>query len=329
MYVVTGAAGFLGSGMVAKLNAMGRTDVLVVDDLGCGTKWKNLLGLSFTDVMGKAEFLERVKARGKGLPALTAVIHMGACSSTTQFDAGYLLDNNFHYTKTLAGFCLEHGVRFVTASSAATYGDGAQGFDDDPARLPLLRPLNPYGFSKHLFDLWAAREGLLPRLASLKFFNVFGPGEEHKGDQRSMVSKAVAQIRDQGSLSLFKSHRPDYANGEQARDFVWLFDCLDVMAWLLEFPRVNGVFNVGCGRAATWNELAGHIFSALGRPSSITYVDMPENIRGAYQYHTQAPMGRLRAAGYTRPFTPLGDAVTSYVQDYLVPGTSYVGSRPL
>jgi ADP-L-glycero-D-manno-heptose-6-epimerase len=257
----------------------------------------------------------------------TAIVHMGACSSTTELDADYLMENNYRYTQVLCRFALKHDVRFLNASSAATYGEGENGFVDDHDRLGRLQPLNMYGYSKHLFDLWAQRAGILDRLASIKFFNVFGPNEYHKGDMMSVICKAYKQIRDTGRMRLFKSYRPEYPNGGQMRDFVYVKDCVDILWWLLEHREVNGVFNVGTGIARTWNDLAKSVFSAMGRRPDIEYIDMPETIRDKYQYLTRADMSKLRAAGFVAPMTSLEDAAKDYVTQYLAKDDQYLDGR--
>ncbi len=316
MYVVTGGAGFIGSAFVWKLNQMGIDRILVVDELGQDEKWKNLVRLRYEDYVHKDEFIS-VVGGGRDPWGIRAVVHMGACSSTTETDADYLMRNNLRYTQTLARFCSEKRVRFINASSAATYGDGSLGFSDDPELMPRLKPLNMYGYSKQLFDLWAARQGLLGQLASLKFFNVYGPNEYHKGDMMSVICKAHRQIRETGALRLFKSYRPAYGNGDQQRDFIYVKDCLDVMWWLLQNPHVGGVLNVGTGRARSWNDLARAVFAAMEREPRIEYIEMPEAIRDKYQYYTEAPVDRLRAAGYAREFTTLEDGAAEYVREYL------------
>jgi ADP-L-glycero-D-manno-heptose 6-epimerase len=326
MIVVTGGAGFLGSAIVWGLNRRGVDDILVVDNLGCTEKWKNLVGLRYRDYVHKDEFAQRLRSSPWAEP-VEAVIHMGACSSTTERDADYLMRNNVEYSKLLCRFALEQGARFVYASSAATYGDGGLGFEDDDALLDRLRPLNMYGYSKHLFDLWVRDEGLLDAVAGLKFFNVFGPNEYHKGEMRSVVCKAVAEITATEELRLFCSHRPDYAHGEQQRDFVYVEDCVEVVLWLLENTAVGGIFNVGTGRSRTWNDLARAVFAAMGREPRIRYIPMPEAIREKYQYYTCASMAKLRSRGCTVPFRSLEEAVTRYVQDFLLQGPAYLRSR--
>jgi ADP-L-glycero-D-manno-heptose 6-epimerase len=316
MLIVTGGAGFLGSAIIWKLNALGREDILVVDELGDGEKWRNLVNRRFVDYVHKEEFLRRI-TDGKNYFGATAVVHMGACSATTERDADYLYANNTRYSLELCRFCLSQSLRFVNASSAATYGDGSQGFEDDQAALRALRPMNMYGYSKHLFDLAAKRNGWLESIASLKFFNVFGPNEYHKGDMMSVACKAFSQIREGGKVRLFRSHREGVADGGQMRDFVYVKDCVEVVAWLLEHPEVGGVFNVGSGNARSFKDLVTAVFEAMERPVNIEYIDMPEEIRETYQYFTEAPMGRLRAAGYEREFGALEDGVRDYVQGYL------------
>jgi ADP-L-glycero-D-manno-heptose 6-epimerase len=326
MYIVTGGAGFIGSAMVWKLNQMGIDDILVVDNLASTDKWKNLVNLKFSDYLHKDQFLKFL-TEGDDPFGTKAIIHMGACSSTTELNADYLMENNTRYTQVVCRFVLQHSVRFLNASSAATYGGGEHGFSDAVEGLEKLKPLNMYGFSKHLFDLWAQRAGLLDRICCIKFFNVFGPNEYHKADMMSVICKAHKQIGESGRMRLFKSYRPEYADGGQMRDFVYIKDCVDILWWLLENPQVNGVFNVGTGIARTWNDLARAVFAAMGRTPDIEYIEMPEAIRDKYQYLTQAEMGKLRAAGYGAPFTSLEDAARDYVTNYLDKEDPYLDSR--
>ena len=323
MIIVTGGAGFLGSALVWGLNVAGRDDILVVDNLGHGEKWKNLVNRRFADYLHKDAFLAAI-AGGDDPFGVTAVVHLGACSATTETDAEYLMRNNVAYTKAVARYALAAGARLLVASSAATYGDGTLGFDDEANTLETLRPLNMYGYSKHLFDLWARREGLLDKLASLKFFNVYGPNEYHKGDMRSVVCKSFAQIRKTGRLSLFKSHRAEYSDGGQKRDFLYVKDAVAVMLWLLEHPEAGGLYNVGCGTARTWNDLAAAVFSAMERAIAVDYIPMPEAIRDKYQYLTEAKMDRLRLAGYDQPFLTLEEGVADYVRSYLAKPDRYL-----
>ena len=324
--IVTGGAGFIGSAAIWQLNAMGYDDILCVDALRSGDKWKNLVGLAMTDVLHKDDFLRRVTASPDAFGDVAAVLHLGACSATTERDADYLLANNTHYTATLCDWALARGTRFVYASSAATYGEGERGFDDDPALVPSLQPLNMYGFSKHLFDLRALRSGALGRIAGIKFFNVFGPNEYHKGDMMSVVCKAHRQILQTGRLALFESHRDGWGHGEQQRDFVYVKDCTVALAWLLEHPEANGLFNLGTGRARSWKDLAHAVFAAMGRAPAIDFIPMPESIRDRYQYFTEARMDRLAATGCPVPATALEDAVRDYVTGYLAPGEVTLGT---
>ncbi len=326
MIVITGGAGFIGSAMVWELNRRGYTDIVVVDNLATTTKWRNLVGLSYTRYVHKDEFLTRLASLAQDGP-VEAVIHMGACSSTTEADCDYLMRNNLEYSKAMFRLAREHGARFIYASSAATYGDGGQGFDDADEVMPTLRPLNMYGYSKHLFDLWLARKNALDQVAGLKFFNVFGPNEYHKDDMKSVICKAFSQISDTGRLKLFRSYRPDYADGEQRRDFVYIKDCVRVMDWLLKHPDVGGIFNVGTGQARTWNDLARAVFAAMGREPQIDYVDMPETIRDKYQYYTCADLTKLAGRGCDAAFRPLEDGVTDYVQNYLMRDQAQLTTR--
>jgi len=321
--LVTGGAGFIGSALIWALNQRGLTDILVSDVLGSDEKWRNLAPLRFADYVEAPTFRTRLADHPECFGMFSTIFHLGACSATTERDASYLIDNNYTYTKELARWALAHDTRFVYASSAATYGDGAQGMDDRSDDLAALRPLNMYGYSKHLFDLHAQREGWLQKIVGLKYFNVFGPNEDHKADMRSLVNKAYQQIEQTGRVGLFKSYRPDYADGEQERDFLYVKDAVAMTLFLAEGsskdPRDNGLFNLGSGEANTWLTLTRAIFAALGRESQIDFIDMPETLRGKYQYHTRADIGKLRDAGYTAPVTPLADAVHDYVQNYLSP----------
>ncbi len=326
MIIVTGGAGFIGSALVWKLNRQGVDRIVIVDELGTGAKWRNLVRLSFEDVIHKEEFLRRVEQDSLG-PKPRAIVHLGACSSTTEQDADFLLENNYRYTRTLAEWAMARDVRFIYASSAATYGDGRLGYSDDDALTPRLRPLNMYGYSKQLFDLWALRTGALRRIVGLKFFNVFGPNEYHKDDMASVASKAHGQIQETGRVRLFRSYRDDFDDGGQQRDFVYVKDCVDVIWWLLEQPQVTGLFNVGTGAARSWNDLAHSVFAAMGRPAEIDYIEMPEALRGRYQYFTQAETSALRAAGCPVDFEPLEASVRDYVRNYLETDDPFLDSR--
>ena len=316
--LVTGGAGFIGSALVWALNQRGVERIVVADRLGTDGKWRNLAPLAFEDYLEADDLLPQLERHALG--RFDCVLHMGACSATTERDASYLARNNFEFTKRLGEWALGRGARFVDASSAATYGDGAEGMDDhdgSPSALQRLRPLNGYGYSKQLFDLWAARRGVLDRMVGCKFFNVFGPNEDHKGDMRSLVHKAYGQVRETGRVRLFRSHRPDYRDGEQRRDFLYVKDCVAMTLHLAARPGASGLYNLGSGVASTWLDLAGALFAAMGREPDIEFVDMPESIRDKYQYHTQADVAKLRGAGYGAPVTPLGEAVRDYVTGYL------------
>ena len=316
MIIITGGAGFIGSGIIWKLNALGKDNIIIVDELGQDEKWKNLVGLKFNDFINKNDFINDIQ-KGFTFPA-EAIIHMGANSSTTEKDADFLLKNNFEYTKHLASYCLKNNIRFIYASSAATYGDGSFGFDDDENKSNRLRPLNMYGYSKQLFDIWAIRNEAINKIAGLKYFNVYGPNEYHKGDMRSVVHKAFEQIRDTGKVMLFKSKNPDYKDGEQKRDFICLNDAVDMTLFFLENKNLNGLFNIGSGTARTWNDLVKAIFNALGKPLNIEYIEMPPNLIEKYQYITEANLNKIKKAGYKQPLHSLEDGVTDYVKNYLL-----------
>jgi ADP-L-glycero-D-manno-heptose 6-epimerase len=277
--------------------------------------------LKFAEYCEADVLRRRVAQNPAAFGRIATVFHLGACSSTTESDAAYLDDNNLAYTRELAEWSLNQGARFVYASSAATYGDGAKGMDDKDDNLARLHPLNLYGESKQNFDLLAQREGWLPRIAGLKYFNVFGPNEDHKGDMRSLVNKSYQQILTTGKVGLFKSYHPDYKDGEQKRDFLYVKDAVEMTLHFAEKgEKAGGLFNLGSGRANTWLTLTNAIFAALGRPPKIDFIDMPEVLRGRYQYFTQADTGKLRASGFDHRVTPLEEAVRDYVQNYLVPG---------
>ncbi|HEY1883542.1 MAG TPA: ADP-glyceromanno-heptose 6-epimerase [Candidatus Cybelea sp.] len=315
--VVTGGAGLIGSALIWALNRRGIEDILVVDRLDSSEKWKHLVPLRFADYLDADDFADRIAA-AQSFGDVGAVFHLGACSSTTESDAGYLLRNNYEYTKNLAHWAVENRARFVYASSAATYGS-VEALLSDEADLHTLRPLNAYGYSKHLFDLYAQRTHLADRICGLKYFNVFGPNEDHKGEMRSIVQKAYEQIQAAGSVRLFKSHRPEYRDGEQQRDFIYVKDVVDMTLHLAEADAA-GLYNVGSGTPHTWLHLVRPIFHALELPERIEFIEMPQHLRGKYQYYTCANVERLRATGYDRPVTPLADAVTDYVTNYLVKG---------
>ena len=319
MLLVTGGAGFIGSNIVASLNGAGRTDIVVNDSLGTDSRWRNLQKRQLADLISPADLPRWLEGR-----KLDAVIHMGAISDTTADDGDLVMRSNFRLSLDLLDWCTKTRTPFIYASSAATYGDGDEGFDDDasPQHLASLRPMNLYGWSKNLFDQaligrQARGETLPPQWAGLKFFNVFGPNEYHKGKMASVLSKVFDDAKGGATVRLFKSHRQGVADGDQRRDFIYVDDVVSVIRWLLDSPRVSGLFNVGTGTARSFREMIEAMFAAMKRPPKIEYVDMPESIRGQYQYFTQANVGRLRAAGYNAGFTPLEQAVQHYVADFL------------
>ncbi|MCP5368540.1 MAG: ADP-glyceromanno-heptose 6-epimerase [Hyphomicrobiales bacterium] len=321
MYLITGGAGFIGSNIAAALEAQGRGPIVICDRLHEGIKWRNIAKRELVDIVHPDELWGFLEDDGE---ELEAVIHMGAISATTETNADLIFKTNFRLTMALWHWCAGMEVPFIYASSAATYGDGARGFDDDPDldALAALRPLNAYGWSKHLTDrrimrLLAEGGEAPPQWAGLKFFNVYGPNEGHKGGQKSVVAHIHPVAAAGGRAQLFQSHRPDYADGGQLRDFVWVGDCVDVVLWLLDNPEVSGLFNCGTGKARSFADLAAAVYAALGREAEVDYVPTPEQIRDKYQYYTQANMDRLRAAGYGKPFTSLEDGVARYVRDYL------------
>ena len=319
-FLVTGGAGFIGSVLVGALNCWHGTDrIVVVDELGTDEKWRNLSPLRFEEFVEADEFYDGLAEKAGAFGNFTHVFHLGACSSTTERDADYLLRNNFGCTRQLAEWALARGSRFVYASSAATYGDGAAGMDDRSEDLAAWRPLNAYGYSKQLFDLHAQREGYLPGVVGLKYFNIFGPNEEHKGEMRSVVSKAWRQIEETGQVKLFKSYHADYPDGGQRRDFLYVKDAVAMTLHLAAAKKAGGLFNIGSGVAHTWLELVHPIFEAMGREPRIDFIEMPEALRAQYQYFTQADIVKLRSTGYSGGVTPLPEAVKDYVSRYLLP----------
>jgi ADP-L-glycero-D-manno-heptose 6-epimerase len=317
--LVTGGAGFIGSALIWGLNRLGLNDILVCDQLGADEKWRNLAPLAFDDYISSAELNEYVEANSPALKEIRWVFHLGACSSTTELDAGYLMENNYRYTRNLCDWALHRDARFVYASSAATYGDGANGMMDDEGAIESLRPLNAYGYSKQIFDRHAKQRSLFSRIVGLKYFNVYGPNEWHKGDMRSLVNKAYDQVLETGKIHLFKSYKPMFKDGEQKRDFLYVKDAVDMTIHLAVTRTANGLFNVGSGSARTWVDLASAVFAALSLPVQIEFIEMPEVIREKYQYFTQANIDKVKATGYQGPRFTLEQAVTDYVQSYLVP----------
>lgn len=323
MIVVTGGAGFIGSVLLWKLNENGIDNIIVVDNLGKSSKWNNLVKRRYVDYINKDRFLSLILK--DALPfKVSAIVHLGACSSTTEGNADFLMENNFHYSQEVCKYALSKGIRFINASSAATYGDGKLGFSDKVENIYKLKPLNMYGYSKQLFDLWLLREKLQDNVISLKFFNVFGPNEYHKGDMQSVIAKAYAQIHKKGHLSLFKSTEENLSDGEQKRDFVYVKDCASIMFWLLENPSITGIHNVGTGFARTFNDLAKILFSALDMKMIIDYFDMPKEMVGRYQNYTCADMDWLKNISCPVAFSSLEDSVTDYIHNYLSNDDKYI-----
>lgn len=316
MLVVTGGAGFIGSAIVWELNRRGEKEIVIVDELGTDEKWKNLVGLQFEDFVNKQKFIDSINS-GAIINA-DAIIHMGANSSTTEKDADHLFTNNYLYTKTLAEFSLKNNIRFIYASSAATYGDGSLGFNDDENKCDELRPLNMYGYSKSMFDIWAVNQDVFNNIVGLKYFNVFGPNEYHKADMRSVVHKAFEQVKDTGKVKLFKSRNPKYKDGEQMRDFIYVKDAVNMTLHFLDNKKINGLFNIGNGKARTWNDLVTALFKAMDKPVNIEYIDLPDHLADKYQYFTEANLSKLKSAGYKKEIVSLENGINDYVKNYLL-----------
>jgi ADP-L-glycero-D-manno-heptose 6-epimerase len=312
MIIVTGAAGFIGSCLLHELNKRKNYDILLVDEADKNKGWLNLANKKYRQFVEKNAFLDLVKER-KLTPPIEVIFHLGACSSTTLDSKDYFLKNNLEYSKALAEFALEKKVRFIYASSAATYGDGSKGFSDDNKVSLTLKPLNYYGLSKQLFDLWVLENGFDKRLVGLKYFNVFGPNEYHKADMRSLVCKSFEQVVKEKKMRLFKSYKKEYKDGEQKRDFIYWSDAVRTTLFFWDNPRINGIFNVGTGNARSWNHLALALFAALNIKPNIEYFDMPEYLRDKYQYFTQADIAKLSTCGFDCKFMSLEDAVKDYV----------------
>jgi len=317
MIVVTGGSGFIGSALIWRLNQLGRTDIIVVDHFGENEKYKNLIPLKFIDVFDREYFGGMVHDGFFKNNKIETVYHLGACSSTTMQDFNYLLHNNYEYSKFLCGNAVENNIRFIYASSAATYGDGSKGYLDDESKLETLRPLNGYGYSKHLFDLWIKNNGFIGKVAGIKYFNVYGPNEYHKKDMRSVVNKCFEQIKETGKSRLFKSTAKGMGDGEQKRDFIYVKDAVDMTIFFGENKTVNGIYNVGTGTANSFNSLVKPIFPALGLVENIEYFDMPDVLKNKYQNFTQADISKIRKAGYSKNITSINDAVTDYISNYL------------
>lgn len=314
-YILTGGAGFIGSCVLRALNDLGIEDIVVVDHIATTEKWKNLLNKKYSEYIHKDIFLKRLKY-GEFTDAC-AVIHMGACSSTTEHNFDYLWMNNVEYSKTLWKFCVQNNIPLIYASSAATYGDGSKGFNDQK-KIDELQPLNGYGYSKQIFDQWTKRQEKKPlQYVGLKFFNVYGPNEYFKGSMASMVYNGYRQIITNGKIKLFKSENSHYADGSQERDFIYVKDVCKVILFFLEHPECNGIYNVGTGRSQTFAELVSSVFYALNREPVIEYIDMPVELKEKYQYHTQAEITKLRNAGFQDEFMNVSQGVKDYVLEYL------------
>jgi len=315
MIILTGGAGFIGSVLLGYLNDKGLKDIWVVDSLGIEHKWKNLRGKIFHSYSHKNDFLAELHS--KSAPKIDAIFHLGACSSTTEPNAEYLMQNNFNFSKSLFNYATENQIPFIYASSAATYGDGELSFDDTPELVEKLLPLNMYGYSKHLFDNYVMNSKANSQVVGYKFFNVYGPNEAHKGSMRSVIYNSYYQILDKGFVKLFKSEKPEYKDGEQVRDFIFVKDIARVLYDTLKIPSMSGIFNLGTGNARTWNDLVGSVFTAMQRETKIEYIPLPENLKDKYQYFTEAKMERLRETGISCEFTSLEDGVRDYVVNYL------------
>ncbi len=317
MIIVTGGAGFIGSALVWRLNQRGEDDIIIVDHLAESEKWRNLVSLRYSDYFDRLQFVDKLE-KGKFGKEIKALFHMGACTSTTEKNADYLIENNYRYTARLAEWHESHPeCRFIYASSAATYGNGSIGYKDDEDQLSMFRPINMYAYSKHLFDLLAKRRGWLSDIVGLKYFNVFGPNENHKAEMRSVINKAYPDVRDKGTISLFKSYHKSYIDGEQMRDFIYVKDAVDMTLFFLDNKKINGIFNIGTGVARTWNDVAKSMFRAMGKTLSIEYIPMPDMLKNKYQYYTCADMEKLRDAGCAHTCISLEDAVDDYINMYL------------
>lgn len=316
--IVTGGAGFIGSGIVRYLNDQGKKNIILVDDLGKGEKWQNLVGKQFDEVVSRHRLFDWLQGKERDI---SAFIHLGACSSTVETDADYLLNNNYRYSLNLVDYALTHGHRFIYASSAATYGNGDQGFEDNEAEIEQLRPLNMYGYSKQLFDLWLKKEGLLNQVVGLKYFNVFGPNEWHKGRMASAILHVLPKIQQEGVVRLFRSTDPtQFGDGEQKRDFIYVKDAVRMTCAFLN-NQVGGLYNIGTGEANTWNRLAKALFRAIDQPIQIEYIDMPADLIGKYQNYTRASMQKTaRVLGNTVSCMPLEESVKDYVCNHLLTG---------
>lgn len=327
MIVVTGGAGFIGSAFVWKLNQEGISDILIVDSTITELKKQNIKSLKYLSYLDKSDFIKKIKTNYQFTKKITAIFHLGACSSTTETNEAYLTENNTEYTKTLAKWAVTNNCYFQYASSAATYGMGEYGFSDTLEILDQLKPGNLYGLSKHKFDLWARDNNYFKKIVGLKFFNVFGPNEYHKKHMQSLICKSFDNLKHQGTVNLFKSHRNDYQDGEQKRDFIYIKDCIQVMWWLYQNPQITGLYNLGIGVANTWNNVAKAMFKALNLPVNIKYFDIPAEISDQYQYYTCADMHKLQKAGYNCAFTNLENSIKDYITEYLDKNKKNLGGK--
>ncbi|MCX7725243.1 MAG: ADP-glyceromanno-heptose 6-epimerase [Chitinispirillaceae bacterium] len=319
MIVVTGGAGFIGSALVWALNKRGIEEIIIVDHLNNSEKWKNLISLRYRDYLDREQFINELEEGYFGND-IEVLFHLGACSTTTEKDAGYLMENNFGYSKRIGLWWENHSnTRLIYASSAATYGSGENGYKDDLDTLKKLRPLNMYGYSKQLFDLYAYQKGWLKSIVGLKFFNVFGPNEYHKGEMRSLINKAFPRAKNEGKIFLFKSCDPSYADGEQKRDFIYIKDAIAMTLYFMEHKEIGGIFNIGSGKARSWNDIAFALGKALKKTLEINYIEMPEELKGKYQNFTEADLYNLRKVGCLHNCISLEEAINEYVNDYLLP----------
>jgi ADP-L-glycero-D-manno-heptose 6-epimerase len=317
MIIVTGGAGFIGSALIWRLNQLGKEDIIVVDEFGKNEKWKNIMHLKYADVFDKNDFGHMLQSDFLKNFEIDTIFHLGAYSSTTIKNFDKLLKNNYEYSKFLCEKALDNNIRFIYASSAATYGDGSLGYEDDESKLHTLRPLNGYGYSKHMFDLWAKRSRVLDKIVGLKYFNVYGPNEYHKKNMRSVVNKCYHQIKETGKAKLFKSANPDYKDGGQSRDFLYVKDAVDMTLYFWDNKIVSGIYNIGTGESNSFNQFVSPVFKALGLKENIEYIDMPEILKEKYQYYTKADITKLRSTGYINKVTKIEEAVTDYVNNYL------------
>lgn len=324
MIIVTGGAGFIGSALIWRLNQLGEEDIVVVDEFGENIKWKNLVSLKFADVFDKEDFGHMISSGFFQKIKIDTIFHLGACSSTTEKDFNYLFRNNFEYTKYLCEQSIDNDIRFIYASSAATYGEGENGYGDSESKLHTLRPLNAYGYSKHLFDLWARKSRVLDKIVGLKYFNVYGPNEYHKGNMRSVVNKCYHQVKETGQARLFRSANPKFKDGEQSRDFLYVKDAVDMTLFFMQNKIVSGIYNIGTGNSNSFNDFVKPIFKALDMKENIEYFDMPEILKEKYQYYTKADTDKLKSVGYKKKITQISEAVEDYVANYLNTSNPYL-----